>query len=154
MTQDTDQPTETAREADILSGVSLFAGLARDSIRSIQAFAFHRTFEADDVIVEEGRTGNGLYVVLSGRVEVVRSAGSPRERVLATLGPGEPFGELALLGEWKRTATVRAVETTACLGIDRWVFLAHLKREPELAIRMLQVVAQRLVETDAALTLA
>ena len=139
-------------EAELLSAVPLFAGLDPRSRRSIHAFAFRRTFAEGEVIVEESRTGNGLYIVMSGRVEVVRGLETGQPRTITTLGPGEPFGELALLGEWKRTATVRALEETVCLGIDRWVFLAHLKREPDLAIRMLQVLAQRLVDTDAALT--
>jgi CRP-like cAMP-binding protein len=55
---------------------------------------------------------------------------------------------LALLGEWKRTASVRTLVETTCIGMDRWVFLAHLRTEPELAIKMLQFLAQRLAETD------
>ena len=90
-------------------------------------------------------------LILSGRAEVVKSDGSDRASLLATLGVGEPFGELALLGEWKRTATVRAIEETTCLGMDRWVFLAHLQRQPAMAVKMLQFVTQRLVDTDARL---
>ena len=101
--------------------------------------------------LEEGHTGNGLYVILHGRVEVVKSEGTDRAQILATLEHGEPFGELALLGEWKRTATVRAIEETTCLGIDRWLFLAYLQRQPAIAVKMLQFVAGRLVDADARL---
>ncbi len=101
--------------------------------------------------MEEGRTGNGLYVVLSGSVEVIRGLGGSRPQRLAVLGPGEPFGEMALLGDWKRSASVRAIDDVECMGMDRWAFLAHLKTEPNLAIRMLQMLAERLAETDARL---
>lgn len=135
----------------VLKRVPLFAGLDDAAIEVLASFAFQKTFQPGEAIVEEGHTGNGLYVILSGRVEVVKSEGSDHAQLLATLGPGEPFGELALLGEWKRTATVRAVDETACLGMDRWVFLAHLERQPAIAMKMLQFLAQRLVETDARL---
>jgi CRP/FNR family cyclic AMP-dependent transcriptional regulator len=132
----------------ILARVALFAGLDAPAIEALAGFAFQKTFQPGEAIVEEGHTGNGLYVVLSGRVAVVKSEGTGRAQVLATLGAGEPFGELALLGEWRRTATVRALDETTCLGMDRWLFLAHLQRQPAIAIKMLQVVAGRLVEAD------
>jgi CRP-like cAMP-binding protein len=137
--------------AEVLAQVPLFAGLDEAAVEALSGFAFRKTFQPGEAIVEEGRTGNGLYIIVSGRVEVVKNDGTERAQVLATLGPGEPFGELALLGEWKRTATVRAIDETDCLGMDRWVFLAHLRRQPEIAVKMLQFVAQRLVETDARL---
>ena len=141
-----DQATDDAGSA--LARVPLFAGLDQTSIAALEAFAFQRTFAPGEIIVEEGHTGNGLFVVLDGQVEVIKGIGSDRPQLLATLGPGEPFGEIALLGEWKRSASVRAATETRCLGMDRWVFLAHLRREPELALRVIQFLAQRLVETD------
>jgi CRP/FNR family cyclic AMP-dependent transcriptional regulator len=138
----------------VLKRVALFAGLDSAALEVLGDLAFQRTFQPGEAIVEEGHTGNGLYVILSGRVEVMKSEGSSRAQVLATLGPGEPFGELALLGEWKRTATVRAIDETTCLGMDRWVFLAHLERQPAIAVKLLQFVAQRLVDTDARLGVA
>ena len=137
--------------SQILAAVPLFAGLDAAALDALAEMAFMRTFQPGEAIVEEGHTGNGLYVILSGRVEVVKSEGTDGAQVLATLTAGEPFGELALLGEWKRTATVRAIDETACLGMDRWLFLAHLQRQPAIAVKMLQFVAQRLVDTDARL---
>lgn len=135
----------------VLANVPLFSGLDATALEVLSGMTFQKTFQPGEPIVEEGHTGNGLYVILSGRVEVVKLDGTDRAQVLATLGPGEPFGELALLGEWKRTATVRAIEETACLGMDRWLFLAHLQRQPAIALKMLQFVARRLVDTDAQL---
>jgi CRP-like cAMP-binding protein len=143
--------TTAQQTTEFLAQVPLFAGLESAAIEALSGFTFRKTFQPGEAIVEEGRTGNGLYIIVSGRVEVVKGDGTDRAQVLATLGPGEPFGELALLGEWKRTATVRAIDETDCLGMDRWVFLAHLRRQPEIAVKMLQFVAQRLVETDSRL---
>jgi CRP-like cAMP-binding protein len=131
-----------------LAAVPLFAGLDQASLESLEAFTFRKKFAPGEVIVEEGRTGNGLYIVLSGRVEVVKGLTGPNPQVAAVLGSSEPFGEMALLGDWKRSASVRALEEVECLGMDRWAFLAHLNREPQLAVKMLQMLAERLAQTN------
>ncbi len=139
---------EEASVSGVLAGVPLFAGLESEALANLESFTFRRTFAPGTVIVEEDRTGNGLVVVLSGKVEVVKGLARGEPRAIATLGPGELFGELSLLGDWPRNASVRAVADTECAGIDRWVFLAYLRREPELSIRMLQVLAKRLADTS------
>jgi CRP-like cAMP-binding protein len=136
------------RSRSALASVPLFSSLEPESIESLEAFTFRKRFEPGEIIVEEGRTGNGLYVVLSGEVEVIKGLEGTRPQALAVLGPGEPFGEMALLADWKRSASVRAIDEVECLGMDRWAFLVHLNREPQLAIKMLQMLAQRLAETN------
>lgn len=131
-----------------LSSVPLFADLDEASIERLEAFTFRKQFSPGEVIVEEGHTGNGLYVVLSGSVEVIKGLRGAHPQKVAVLQAGEPFGEMALLGDWKRSASVQAVGPVECIGLDRWAFLTHLKNEPNLAIRMLQMLANRLVETN------
>jgi CRP-like cAMP-binding protein len=131
-----------------LASVPLLAGLEPSALEALEGLSFRRTFVPGEVILEEGRTGNGLFVVLSGAVEAFKVTAAGGTQVIARLGPGEPFGEMALLGEWKRNASVRAVEETVCLGMDRWVFLAHLQREPRLALGVIQFLVQRLAEAD------
>jgi len=134
---------------DILRRVWLFSQLDQGQLDAISSFTFQKTFSPGELIVEEGHTGNGLYVIISGNVEVVKALGTEHPRVVARRGEGEVFGEMALLGEWPRTASVRALDQVECLGIDRWVFLAQLERQPQVSIRMLQILAQRLRESDA-----
>ncbi len=136
---------------EFLSQIWLFAGLNQTQLESIDSFTFQKSFEPGAVIIEEGETGNGLYIVLSGKVEVLKGLDTPNQVVLGERGPGEVFGEMALLGEWPRTATVRAIDSVECLGIDRWVFLSLLERQPQISINMLQILAQRLRESDARL---
>ena len=131
-----------------LSSIPLFSGIEPSAVAALEAFAFRRTFAPGAAIVEEGHTGNGVYVVVSGRVDVVRGHEGEAPQHVASLGAGEPFGEMGLLGEWKRTASVIAAEETTCVGLDRWIFLAHMRRDPEFAIRMLQVLAARLAEMN------
>ena len=137
--------------ADVLSQVWLFSGLGQADLDAMSSFTFQKTFDPGELIVEEGRTGNGLYVVISGKVEVIKGLGTQQEQVVATFGSGEVFGEMALLGEWPRTASVWALEQAECLGMDRWVFLTQIERHPQVAIKMLQILAQRLKDTDARL---
>ena len=135
--------------ADVLRHVWLFSGLTEDQLNAISSFTFQKTFGPGETIVEEGHTGNGLYIIMAGQVEVVKGLGTENARVLAKRGPEEVFGEMALLGEWPRTASVRALDQVECLGLDRWVFLTQLESQPQLGIRMLQILAQRLRESDA-----
>ena len=136
---------------DFLRNVWLFAALSEDQLDAISNFTFQTSFAAGDLIVEEGQTGNGLYVIMSGNVEAVKGYGTENARVVNKLAVGEVFGEMALLGEWPRTATVRAVDDVKCLGIDRWVFLSQLERDPQVGIKMPQILAQRLKESDSRL---
>jgi CRP-like cAMP-binding protein len=135
---------------ETLAEVPLFAGLDEKAVTALAGFAFRKAFEPGELVVEEGHTGNGLFIILSGSAEVIKGLRTAEPRTIATLGPGEPIGEMALLCEWPRTASVRAAERTECLGIDRWIFLDHLAREPKLALRLLQILALRLAQvTDA-----
>ncbi len=137
--------------ADELRRVWLFEGLTDDQLNSLSPFTYRKKFGPGELIVEEGHTGNGLYLIVSGNVEAVKGLGTEQQQTVNKLGAGEVFGEMALLGEWPRTATVRAVDNVECLGIDRWVFLAQLERQPKVGIRMLHILAQKLRDSDARL---
>ena len=137
--------------ADVLSQVWLFAGLDEQQLDAVSSLTFRKKFGPGELIVEEGRTGNGLYAIISGNVEAVKSLGTEQERTVNRLGSGEVFGEMALLGEWPRTASVRAIDEVECLGIDRWVFLTQLERHPQMGIKLLQILAQKLRDSDARL---
>ena len=136
---------------DVLRQVWLFSGLDEQQLEAVSSFTFQKSFGPGELIVEEGRTGNGMYAIISGNVEAVKAMGTEQERILNRLDTGEVFGEMALLGEWPRTASVRAVDEVECLGIDRWVFLTQLERHPQVGIRLLQVLAQKLRDSDARL---
>ncbi len=135
--------------AEILAGVWLFQNASKESLEKLAAFAFNRTYKTGDVIVEEGQTGNGVYVIAEGKVEVIKGMGSASPQRVAVLDQGEVFGEMALLDELPRSASVRALEDTTCVGIDRWLFINQLMKDPQVAITMMQVLAQRLRETGA-----
>ena len=123
--------------------------MSEDQLESISSFTFRKAFGPGELIIDEGETGNGLYIIISGNVEILKGLGTDKTVVLGQRASGEVFGEMALLGEWPRTATVRSMDQVECLGIDRWVFLTLLDRQPQIGINMLQILAQRLRESDA-----
>ena len=123
--------------------------MSEDQLESISSFTFRKAFGPGELIIEEGETGNGLYIIISGNVEILKGLGTDKTVVMGQRASGEVFGEMALLGEWPRTATVRSMDQVECLGIDRWVFLTLLDRQPQIGINMLQILAQRLRESDA-----
>ncbi|MDR7545062.1 MAG: cyclic nucleotide-binding domain-containing protein [Armatimonadota bacterium] len=100
-----------------------------------------RVYEPGAVIVRQGDPGLGFFLIRDGRVQVSHDG-----HVIRELGPGEFFGEMALMEERPRSATVTAKTQTTCLQLVRWDFRALLKEHPDLAVRMLEVVVRRLRE--------
>jgi CRP/FNR family transcriptional regulator, cyclic AMP receptor protein len=135
---------------EFLQTVSLFQDLDKKHRNVIAKTVFSRKFNAGEAIVREGEPGVGAFMIRSGKVEVTKESGDETEH-LNTLGPGEVFGEIALLTDLPRTATVRALEPTEVLGLTAWNFRAELQKSPELAYQLLRVTARRLADADARL---
>lgn len=133
--------SDVAAYAASLRTVPLFAGLTAEELGLIARSVKERVYEPGTVIVRQGDPGMGFYLIADGRVEVTHDGHRIRE-----LGPGEFFGEMALMEERARTATVTARERTRCLQLVRWDFRALLKEHPDLAVRLLEVVVRRLRE--------
>ena len=122
-----------------LASVPLLAGLDDRVRRRLAQIGKRRTYAADEAIVKEGSTGTALYVLLSGRVRVER-AGSP----VGELGVGDFFGELALIEEEPRSATVVAVDETECLLFPAWEFRALLEEQPQIAVAIMRALIERI----------
>jgi CRP-like cAMP-binding protein len=139
----------TSRRPSALSQVELFRGLKPKELAHLERVAHPRHFAPGAVVVWEGRTGLALFVVLGGRLRVTQQVAAEGEaRELRDLGPGEAFGELTLLTGRPRSATVTALEPTDCLALHRLDFLAELRAHPEVALRLLETLAQRLLEAE------
>jgi CRP-like cAMP-binding protein len=122
-----------------LASVPLLADLDDRVRRRLAEVGKQRTYAAEATIVEEGSTGTALYVVLSGRARVERGG-----EVIGQLGMGDFFGELALIEEHPRSASVIATEETDCLLFPAWEFTALLKEHPEIAVPIMRVLIARL----------
>jgi CRP-like cAMP-binding protein len=137
---------------EALRNVPLFAGLEPGDLQRLGRILVPRQYEAGELIIKEGDEAVGFFILSSGKVRVVKDLGADKEQTLATLTPGEFFGETALLDGYPRTASVQAVEKTECLALTRWDFMSELKSSPTMAVEIVRVLARRLRETDANLS--
>ena len=105
-----------------------------------------KLFTDREVIVEQGSSGDSMYVVQSGKVEVVHTTESGEDQQLATLKPGQFFGEMAIFEDEVRSATVRAVGDTRVLEVDKKTVEKRLQDDPRLAVNMLKTMSSRIRE--------
>ncbi|HET6712404.1 MAG TPA: cyclic nucleotide-binding domain-containing protein [Actinomycetota bacterium] len=126
-------------DIETLRGIPLFAELDDDGLDVIARLATEFEAQAGRVLAEIGQPGSGLFVIEDGTVEVDMPDGAVVE-----LGPGEFFGEVALLTDSPRNARVRALTDVRCLAISRHVFMLLLDAQPRIAATMLPIVARRL----------
>ena len=129
---------------DVLASASLFSELSRRDLKRLAAATITRAYKKGDVIVKQGENAVAFYLITKGRVSVVRGAEGESQTALAALGPGEFFGEMALLDSYPRSASVVAVEDTECLVLSRWDFTAELRSNPNIAVQMLPVLSRRI----------
>ncbi len=127
-----------------LSNVPLFQGLKDRQLQRLADRMVERNYAAGDLIVKQGQGGEGFYVLTAGKANATRERSDGEKIVVNNFGPGDFFGELALLDEdGIRTATIAAVEPTACLVLTRWDFLATLRQDADMAVEILQEMAKR-----------
>lgn len=124
---------------EFLARVPLFGNCTRQEIEAITAVAQDSTFEPGQIIVTQGTPGQAFYLILSGRVEILRDGAS-----LGGFGPGDFFGEMSLLDAAPRSATIRALEPTSCMMLSSWDFRSVLEKHPSIAIKLLEIFSRRL----------
>ena len=139
-----------AAYADTLAMMPLFRSLDREQLLHLVSQATEKVFTAGNVVIHQGEPTDSLYVVLSGQMRIVQATvESPvAGQVLAEVGYGEIFGELGMLTDQPRSATVVAVEHTRCLVLAPKDFMQVLQRTPEMAIAVLRMLAMRLYNAD------
>ena len=143
--------SDTKQTAKFLDNVPLFNGLNSRQLEHIAKRFVGRDYAAGQTIVIQGSGGEGFFVVQSGHAEAVLERADGSKSVVNTFGPTSFFGELALLDDGLRTASVIATEPTHCLVLTRWDFLAALREDAEMAIVILQELARRFRQALGAL---
>ena len=107
--------------------------------------------KAGDFVFKEGDLGTDMYIIQSGQVEILKRQSNEEERQLAVLGQGDFFGEMSILEDLPRTASVRALQHCKLVQINGATFDQMLRKNPEIAVRMMRKLSRRLRETDAML---
>lgn len=134
-------------DASLLSQVPLFSGLSKSQLNRIAKELKEKTYEPNETIVKEGDTGATFFMIKDGSVEVRRKG-----KVLSKLGKGQFFGELSLLDSQPRSADVVSTEQTKCMILTSWSWWAYLSTNPKMVKEVMRVLAQRLRESNKALT--
>ncbi len=127
-----------------LSNVSLFTGVNDRSMKAIGNRLLERQYSAGTRIIEQGTQGFGLFIVVSGKAEVKFEGPDGKSTVVNTLTDGDFFGEMALLDDGPRSASVYAVEDTVCLILNRIEFIAIMLKDPALGVLIATELAKRL----------
>ncbi len=141
---------DDTRGRGLFRGVSIFADVDAASVAALERLAEPRDYPAGAVIVSQEDRGDALYVLVKGKAKVVLYGDSGREIILSIFkSPGDFFGEMSLLDDQPRSATVIADEPSRLLVLSRRDFQAHLERHPRTALRVLQEVSRRLRRADA-----
>jgi CRP-like cAMP-binding protein len=133
---------------ELLRKVDLFYGLKKKAIQSLAEFCVERSFKKGEILVKQGDSGIGLYIIASGKVKIVKETADGDEMEVAIQGPGDFFGEMTVLDNAPRSASVFAVEDTDCLLLTSWVFKSRMELQPEIALMILPVVVKRFRETN------
>ena len=128
---------------EFLGRVPIFSNCTAEEIAAIAGVAQESFFQPSQIIVTQGTPGQAFYMITAGRVEIVRDGTS-----LGAFGPGDFFGEMSLLDSAPRSATIRAIDQTACLMLSSWDFKALLEAHPSIAIKLLEVLSRRLRVAD------
>ena len=139
-----------AGNAEFLKRVTWFEDLDAKSLEAIEKAAIEQSYKPGQEVVRQGDTGVGAFIIRSGKVEIIQERDGTQTKI-ATLGPGEVIGEMALLDEFPRSATARAIEPTTVIGIQRWHFLGILQSHPQLALALLPILSRRIRNAEGGL---
>ncbi len=139
---------ERQSPAALLRGVSLFAELSEEELERIASVGVPRTFERGVRVLTEGDHGDACYVVRSGDLRVTREHPDGRAIALATLGPGDVFGELAMLDGEVRSASVEALSDSELLALPGSDVRRLLASSPEITAKLVVALARRLRESN------
>jgi CRP/FNR family transcriptional regulator len=134
--------------AQLLRHVALFSELGDEDLAQVAELAVPRTFGAGEVVFREGDASDTCYVIRSGHARAVLEHPDGRSIALARFGPGEIFGELAMLGEEPRSATVESLEETEAIAILGPDMRRLLREHPEISVKLIASLGRRLREAN------
>jgi len=132
----------------VLRTVPLFAGLSDEQLRLLVGVVTRRNVARGTIVIVEGDPTDSLYIIIAGRLKVMMSDTEGKEVILAMLGPGEFFGEMGLIDDSPRSATVMAVEPCDLIVITKREFKKILADNFEMAMTVMRGLVRRLRDAD------
>ena len=141
-------PRTSEDTAELLRRVPVFSTLGEEELARVAEVAVPRRFEPGEVVFREGDESDTCYVVRSGHARAIREHSDGRSITLATFGPGDIFGELAMFDDERRSATVEAIEQTEAIAILGGDMRRLLREHPDIAVKLIVALGRRLRETN------
>jgi len=132
----------------VLARTAIFQDVDADAMSALESELEWLTFRRNHIVFSEGEPGDRLYVLVEGKVKVGRRSVDGRESLIAVMGPGETFGELALFDPGPRTATVTTLTQVRVAAVARQALSGWITERPEIAGQLLRVLARRLRRTN------
>jgi CRP/FNR family cyclic AMP-dependent transcriptional regulator len=129
---------------DVLRETPLFESLSEEDAGALRAGVIDVRLDRGERLFSEGNAGDKLYIILTGKIKLTKAAPDGRENLLSVHGPGEMFGELSLFDPIPRTSSATAVTDARLAGLAHDALRTWLSSRPEVAMHMLQALAQRL----------
>ena len=142
------EPVVREEVFDSLRAIPLFSGVSPADLASIASRLIERRYPKNATIVEEGLAGDYMYVIRQGRVKVTKASEDGREKIMDFLERGAFFGEMSLLDQAPRSASVKTLEPSVLLALSRRDFLDLLRTSSDLALAVVQELTRRLREAD------
>jgi CRP/FNR family transcriptional regulator, cyclic AMP receptor protein len=137
---------------EALARAAIFRGVEPDAVAAFPTQLHPVGFRRGDVIFAEGDPGQGMYIILSGKVKIGRYSADGRENLLTILGPSDMFGDLSIFDPGPRTSNATAVTAVRAVSIDRDTLRAWIADHPAVAEQLLAVLARRLQHTSSDIT--
>jgi CRP/FNR family transcriptional regulator, cyclic AMP receptor protein len=144
--------TRSGEVVELLGRVPVFSTLERSDLERIAQLAVPRGFEPGQAVFREGDASDTCYIVREGHARAIRTHGDGRTITLATFGPGDIFGELAMFEDELRSATVEAIEPTSVVAVLGPDMRRLLGEHPGIAMRLVIALGRRLRETNERLS--
>ncbi len=132
--------------AEIIARISLFSMLKKRDIKRIAKRAQIHSYKKGDVIIREGERDGRVFILIKGKVKVVIGIGTAKEKKVGMFGADNYFGEMAVLDDYVRTASIVAVRDTQALSLDHWNIRDEIAKYPSIAIELIQTLSRRLRE--------
>lgn len=133
---------------NFLKQTHLFAEVTDNGLNKISNFVKENFYKKGEIIFNEGETGDTLHIIVKGRVKITKYTQQGKIKILAILNEKDSFGEMALLTEEARSATVEAIESVITLSIAKKEFLDILQIEPSISLQIIKTLCHRLAKAD------
>lgn len=131
-----------------LKQTHLFAEVTDNGLKKVSTFVKENSYKKGQIVFNEGEKGDTLHIIVKGRVKITKYTKNGKIRILAILNEKDSFGEMALLTEDARTATVEAIDNVTTLTITKEEFMDILQTEPSISLQIIKTLCHRLAKAD------